>query len=43
MRRLISERPRSIQLADAAELRTRIPALKEALKESSLFKSLLSD
>ena len=29
--------------ADAAELRTRIPALKASLKESSLFKSLLTD
>lgn len=29
--------------ADAAELRTRIPGLKESLKESSLFKSLLTD
>jgi hypothetical protein len=28
---------------DAAELRTRIPALKESLKESTLFKSLLND
>jgi hypothetical protein len=28
---------------DAAELKTRIPALKESLKESNLFKSLLND